>query len=161
MLSFVLPFLKKKKKQGIRNPDSRHWTGGTGASKRERLLPNCIVGTALVQLTWAVSIRLQNKQPSIFQKWTWQSLIKVWGRTPECSKHGFHLRGSSSEKDGNWWLTCPSLQQLLVRMCVPLLAGKCYLKVSVTHTGRLMVGVIFLHRLDCNVLDEGICDVIG
>lgn len=31
----------------------------------------------------------------------------------------------------------------------PLLAGKCYLKVRVTHTSRLMAGVVFSHRLYC------------
>lgn len=45
-------------------------TRGTGTSKNGKSLPNGIVGTALVRLTRAVSSRLQNKQPSIFQEWT-------------------------------------------------------------------------------------------
>lgn len=73
---------KRLKKIRIRNPDSRHWLGHRSV-QRERLHPSCIVGTALVRLPRAVSSRLQNKQQSIFQEWTRESLIKGWGTSPE------------------------------------------------------------------------------
>lgn len=126
------------------------------------------MGTVLGHLpTWAVSRRLQNKQPGIFQKWTRQSLIKVWGRSrtlwawnpPERRGNlqfvlGRRTFGSRAQTP----FTCPSRQHLAGRgEPKPLLAGKCYLKVNVTHGSRLMVWVVFSHCLDGEFLFGDLC----
>lgn len=94
---------------------------------------------------------LQNKQPSIFQKQTRHSLIKGRGRSSTLHRgQRLHSCRSGSRFDS------PARHGEASRAKPPP-ATKRYLEVTVMHSSRLIVGVVFSRRCD----SEGITELRG